>query len=304
VAVIRIRRPTRLPLTLPLFLLAAFFPQPLLTANPDAPGQHGDRLQAAFDHLFNFEFDAAHRALDRLETEQPRQPMVQSLRCAVYLFSELQRLDLLAAEFFADHGERLKKKDLKPDLALRNRLFEQIERTYDLAGGALQADPDNHEALFAMSMAAGIEGDYQFFVEKKRLGSLKVRKESHGYARRLLEIDPSFVDAYLTTGFYEYFVGDLPFFMRWFIRFDGVDGNKKLGIARLENVAENGRYISSFAKVLLAAIYLREDEPRKTVHLLAELAAQYPRNPLFSRELRKVARDHGLPIPEAAAQNK
>jgi tetratricopeptide (TPR) repeat protein len=227
--------------------------------------------------------------------------MGTATRGAVYLFSELHRLDLLASELFQDRGDRLKDRKLQPNPELRTKLFETTERTREYAHKKLAAQPGDSESLFALSTAAGIESDYLYFVEKKRLGSLKLHKESHNYSRQLLEVDPDYPDAYLTSGFYEYLVGDLPFFLRWFIRFDGVQGDKEKGIERLQYVSENARYSAGFAKVLLAAVYLRENQPAKSVNMLTELTQKYPNNPLFPREIRQICEKHDLPLPRGFA---
>lgn len=274
---------------------------PLSVARGQAQQEPPTGVDQAFRYLYNFEFPEAHRVLDHFEREHPGDPMGPATRSAVYLFTELQRLDLLASEFFQDRGDRIQAKKLEPDPELREKLFETTVRTREVARKVLADKPDNLEALFALSTAAGIESDYLFFVEKKRLASLKLHKESHGYCRRLLELDPDYPDAYLTSGFYEYLVGDLPFFLRWFIRFDGVEGDKEKGIERLQFVSKNARYCAGFAKVLLAAVFLREDRPADSVKMLTELTRDFPRNPLFPREIRQICEKHKLPLPTSIA---
>jgi tetratricopeptide (TPR) repeat protein len=286
---------------LSLYLMASLA---LLASPGQAQQRPPDGVDLAFRHLYNFEFAEAHRSLDRYDREHSEDPMAAAARSAVYLFTELDRLNLLASEFFQDRGDLLRAKKLRPDPALRDKLFAATKRTRDYAQKVLDKDPDHPDAWFALSTAAGIESDYMFFVEKKRLASLKLHKESHGYCQRLLEIDPDYPDAYLTSGFYEYLVGDLPFFLRWFIRFDGVQGDKEKGIERLQYVSKNARYSAGFAKVLLAAVYLREDRPADSVEMLTELAAQYPKNPLFPREARRLCQEHHLPLPTTIAADE
>jgi hypothetical protein len=127
------------------------------------------------------------------------------------------------------------------------------------------------------------------FVEKRQIASLSMAKKSNTYAQRLLKLDPKFYDAYLTTGVSEYMVGSLPFFVRWFVRFDNVDGSKQKGIDRLEMVAREGHFFRPFSKILLGIIALREKRPRDAQRLLTELSREYPGNPLFRKELSKVS---------------
>jgi len=80
----------------------------------------------------------------------------------------------------------------------------------------------------------------------------------------------------------------LTFFIRWFVRFDDVQGSKDRGISNLQLVAQHGHYLKPFAKILLAIAYMRDKKPRQTEQLLAGLTREYPSNPLLRRELAKV----------------
>jgi hypothetical protein len=149
-------------------------------------------------------------------------------------------------------------------------------------------DPNNRDALFSMCVSQGVATDYMAFVEKKQISSLSVAKRSNAYAQRLLKVDPKFYDAYLTSGVSEYMIGSLPFFVKWFIHFDSVDGNKQKGIDRLELVSREGHFFRPFSKILLGIIALREKRLPDAQRFLGELARDFPKNPLFRKELSKV----------------
>jgi predicted Zn-dependent protease len=84
-------------------------------------------------------------------------------------------------------------------------------------------------------------------------------------------------------------VGSLPFFLRWFVRIDGVEGSKDQARVKLTRVAESGHYLKPFAQILLAIYYLREKKPAESQKILAELSRQYPENPLYRRELQRIS---------------
>ena len=88
-------------------------------------------------------------------------------------------------------------------------------------------------------------------------------------------------------------VGSLPFFLRWFIHFDNVQGSKEQGVKNLELVVREGHYFKPFAKILLAIIDLREKRPRDSEKLLETLAHDYPSNPLFRKELARITTGPG-----------
>jgi hypothetical protein len=120
------------------------------------------------------------------------------------------------------------------------------------------------------------------------MSSLSPARRSNNYAQQLLKLDPKFYDAYLTAGFSEYMVGSLPFFVKWFVHFDNVSGSKEQGIRNLEKAANDGRYFKPFARILLSIVALREKRPLDAQKLMADLAREYPRNPLFRKELAKL----------------
>lgn len=255
-----------------------------LPAATPAPG-----IETAFHYLYSFDFRAAQQTLDRLIASRPRDPLPYGLRAAGHLFFELDRLRILESEFFADDKKIIDKKKLRPDPAVRGALFRAVEDAQSRATAVLAANPKDHDALFAMALTLGVVTDYTALVEKRQLASLSTARRSYRYARELLRNDPGFYDAYLTTGVTEYLVGSLPFFLRWFVRFEDVRGSKDLGIRNLQLVAESGRYLRPFARILLAIVHLREKRLRETKHLLEELAREYPANPLFRKELAKVS---------------
>jgi len=244
-------------------------------------------IDRAFARLYNFDFPGAEAILDDYSKRQPDDPLAYAVSAGTLLFTEMYRLQILQTEFFTD--DRLaKKRRLKPDAALKSRLFAALAQSRKRATARLAVDPDDTNALFAMCVAAGVETDYTAFVEGRRWRGLKMARQANSYAQKLLSQTPPFYDAHHTVGTIEYVVGKLPFFLRWFVRFDQVEGDKQAAIARLNQVAEKGRYFGPYAKIILAVIYLREANREQAAGLLEELAREFPENALIREELAKV----------------
>jgi len=245
-------------------------------------------IQEALNHLYNFDFKAAHKTLDAHIVKRPEDPIGPGVRASAYLFYELDRLAILESQFLENDDKIADKKELVPDEEVRAKLFTALDETETLAEAKLEQDPKDVNALFALCLKEGVLTDYKALVEKKGIGSLKNAKASNKWAVKLLEIEPKFYDAYLTTGVNEYLIGSLPFFVKWFVRMDGVKGSKEQAFANLELVAEKGQYLGPFAKILLSIICLREKHPERAKELLAELSDRYPENPLLKKELARV----------------
>jgi tetratricopeptide (TPR) repeat protein len=250
-------------------------------------------LDQAFARLYNTDFRGAHTHLDRYISAEPADPLGYAMRASAYSFSELDRLGILEGEFFGDDKRIAEKRKLRPDPAVRVQFFRAIEDARARAEKTLIANPNDQNALFAMAVTQGVVMDYTALVDKRQLSSLSSARSANDYAQRLIKLNPQFIDAYLTTGLSEYLVGSLPFYIRWFVHFDGVDGSKTRGIENLQLVARSGHYLRPFAKILLAIVYMREKQLHETQKLLVALTAEYPENPLLRKELAKVSEDVG-----------
>jgi hypothetical protein len=121
------------------------------------------------------------------------------------------------------------------------------------------AAPEDRNALFAMAMSACVVADYTGLVERRQWRFLTLSKETKRYVDKLLALNPPVYDAYYNVGSLEYVVGSLPFFVRWFVPLDTVEGNKRKRIDALKIVARQGRYYGPFARVLLAVVSLRAE---------------------------------------------
>jgi hypothetical protein len=245
-------------------------------------------IDAAVQQMYNFDFPASHGILNQFIAAHPEDPLAYAFRAAAYLFYEMDRLGILESEFLVDDKRIVAKKKLLPDPGVRALFFKALDDTASRAEATLRANPDDRSALFAMCISQGVATDYMALIEKRQFSSLSPARRSNNYAQRLLKLDPKFYDAYLTTGFSEYMVGSLPFIIRWFVHFDNVSGSKERGAENLRLVAREGHYFKPFAKILLGIINLREKKPQEAQKFLADLAHDYPDNPLFRRELAKL----------------
>ncbi len=257
-------------------------------------------LDQAFNHLYNFRFAAAHDVLNRYIGVHPQEPLPYAVRSSAYLFTELDRLGILESEFLIDDNRIAKKaKPLLPDQRIRASLMKSLDEVQSRAGAILAANPNDKSALLALCMAQGVTMDYMAFIEKHQFRSLTPAERSNSYAQRLIKLDPSFQDSYLTAGLSEYLVASLPFFIRWFVHFDNVNGSKAKGVENLERVARDGHYLKPFAKILLGIIDLREKKFTDAQRLLMELNRDYPENPLFRTELVKINNRVGQAVAPA-----
>jgi hypothetical protein len=156
------------------------------------------------------------------------------------------------------------------------------------AHALLARDPQDRAALGALAMTSGLKRDYLALIDKKLRQSMEHIKDAQAWSTRLLAVDPGAHDAYLNTGFSEYLLGSFPFFLRWVVKVDGVEGDKAKGLRQLEIAARSGHHLKPFAQLLLASFYQREGRPQESARLLEALLAEHPGNAVVRRELEKL----------------
>jgi hypothetical protein len=154
-----------------------------------------------------------------------------------------------------------------------------------MASARLKADPHDRQGLFVLAMTDGMEADYDALIVKKQMAALGLTKQADAEALKLLAVDPQAEDAYMALGAANYVIGSLPGYKRAFLWFGGVHGDRERGMEQLQRTADRGQYLRPFAKAWLALAYEREHQPERARLLLAQLAAEFPANPLFAREL-------------------
>lgn len=252
--------------------------------NTAAPPVVPTALDTGFAELYNLNFDRAHAEFDRWMQEHPEDPLGPASHVSAYLLQELNRLRIVESQ--AKAGRQVASRPIaRPDPRLRASFYEGVRHTIAKAEAHLAANPWHQDSLLALAIGYGIQADYLNLVERRPWASLPLFKKSNRYAQALLRVNPAAYDAWATSGFTEYLAGSLPFYARWLVRFDSVQGDKKRGIEQLRLAAARGRYLRPFAKIMLASVYLREKQPAEAALLLQELRAEFPANPLVTAEL-------------------
>ena len=246
-------------------------------------------LDRAYQKMYNLDFRAAHTLIDSYVAAHPDDPMGYAARGSAYLFSEMDRLGILAADFFLDDDKISDKRKLKPDPAIRDAFYWATTQGRERAEKQLAVNPRDPNCLLSMSLLFGLLTDYGAFVEKRQLSSLSYAKQSQHFAVKLLAVDPSNGDAYLTPAVSEYLLGSVPFFVKWFVKLEQTKGSKELAVKNLLIVAKSGRYFGPFARILLAVVALREKRPKESRVWLEGLVRDFPANTLLRHELDKIS---------------
>ena len=264
-------------------------------AYPASSNQDGDgpafktvpELASGFHLLYAQDFSQAREKFDNWELQHPEEPFGEVAVAASYLFEELFRQGVLSSDFFLNEKRFLHGIEGKPDPGRMKSFQNALNQARKLAKNRLAKNNRDPEALFALTLAAGMESNADMILNKQHLDSLKRLKEANEYAKSLLREQPDANDAYVALGSANYIIGSLSGGARFMLWFGGIHGDKKLGMAQLGKTIDGGRYLQPFAKILLALAARREKQDVVAQKLLRELSEDYPESSLYTTEYAK-----------------
>ena len=261
----------------------------LAAPKPDA------MLDAGFAEMYELDFSNARTSFDSYMQEHPEDPMGEAAMAASYLFEELNKQGVLSSSFFLSDKKLLGGVPNPQHDAEQADFLRMDDKARRMAEDILKASPRNPNALLALTLANGMQADYDALIVKRDIPCLVLLRQTQQSARLLLSVNPNASDAYLALGAANYIIGCLPAYKRFFLGIAGIQGNRGLGMRQLERASANGHYLKPFAKVFLALAALRERQPQLARSLLSQLHRNFPQNPEFSQELAKLDRNRELP---------
>jgi hypothetical protein len=259
-----------------------------LEPSGSAPIFSTPEIDAGFRELYELRFAEARERFAAWQGQHPNEPLGEVSIAASYLFEEFYRQGVLSSDFFLNDKRLLGGIEGKPDENRDRGFLIANSRAQELALERLKMDAHDPGALYALTLAAGMEADYLSFLQKRNLESLHWIKQAERYARELLMVQPDAQDAWLALGAADYIIGSLPAHKRFFLRFDGVHGNKNAGLAELRRTAEHGHYLKPYGMMFLGLAALREKQQEVARGEFTALAAEFPGNPLFAAELARL----------------
>jgi tetratricopeptide (TPR) repeat protein len=274
------------------FAITVLFVTGLAVVAQQAPTTHTvkeDRAQldglrrSGIDALYNLDYEKAQKdfkEIVRLYPTHPAGPQLLAARVWIKTLYETRRLQasLYSSQSFFSSGDD--KVDPKIITEFRN-LTREAKR---LAEARLKQNPKDVETLDWLAAIEGLKASFEEAVERRHFAALKDGDDAVDHHREVLKLDPTFLDAGITVGLYEYVVGSLPLPIKVVAGITGFRGSKKKGLAMLERVTTEGTWSRDDAKTLLIVLYTREKRFNEALGHARDLSAKYPRNYLFRLE--------------------
>ncbi|HEY0380016.1 MAG TPA: hypothetical protein VGC87_24090 [Pyrinomonadaceae bacterium] len=243
-----------------------------------------DELRAAgFEALFNLDYEAARKNFKEIARLFPDHPAGPQFLAAALWAKALNESRRLQASLYSTDSFYEQKED-KPDPRMVEEFRDLTRTAAQLAKARLRRNPKDVEALYSLGATEGLKAAFSTTIQRSFMSALSDGSSSVERHREVLKLDPSFHDAELTIGFYDYVVGTLPAPVKLLASMVGTRGSKKRGLATLQRVAAEGRWAKDDARALLIVLFKRERRYSDALAMASELGAKYPRNYLFKLE--------------------
>jgi predicted Zn-dependent protease len=261
--------------------VAAAAQQPWLTDTERA--RFEELRRSGLDALYNIDYEKANREFKEIVRLYPNHPggyQLLAARLWIKTLYESRRLQssLYSSESFYSTG------DDKVDPKIVTEFRNLTRQARQLAEAKLKQEPKNIEALDFLANTEGLKASFEEAVERRHFAALRDGNDAVDHHREVLKLDPTYIDAQITIGLYEYVVGSLPLPIKILAGATGYRGSKKRGLKMLEQVAAEGHWARDDAKSVLILLYTREKRFAEVVKLTRELSAKYPRNYLLRME--------------------
>jgi tetratricopeptide (TPR) repeat protein len=259
---------------------------------PPAAAQETDK-DSGFNHFYNLEFDEALAVFSGRAAAQAGDANVHNHVAQTLLFREMLKAGALETEMVTGGNPFLRREKMNPSAEDRRRFDEAIGASMRLCQTALGRDARDAGAHYSLGVAHGLRANYNFLVRKAWFDALRDATAARRAHQKVIELDPSRVDARLIPATHEYVVANLPWTYRLLGFLAGFHGDREGGIRGLQLVARRGQRNNFDAQVLLATIYRRERRFQDAVDLLNGLIPKFPRNYLLRLELAQMYSDLG-----------
>jgi tetratricopeptide (TPR) repeat protein len=260
-------------------------------------------VDSAFNHFYNMEYDRSIKEFERLLEKKFADPSTINHLLATVLMRELYRMGAMNTGEYANDsfiGQAHRPADPK----VKERIKQLVDRAESLEERQLKENPKNLDALYARGVTRAQFALYTALVERAWFSALRNAVGARRDHERVLELDPTYVDAKLVVGAHNYLLGSLPWSVKVAVAMVGLSGTKEKGLQYLRDVGASSGENSTDAKVVLSVFLRREhryDEARAVMH---DLGARYPRNYLFPLEEANLLRASGRMQEAAAAYRK
>jgi tetratricopeptide (TPR) repeat protein len=236
------------------------------------------------DFFYSMDYDRSIHEFESVLATHPDDPFTVNHLLTSVLFKELYRIGALDTELYSGDSFLTKKQFAPTDPKAAARVKELTERATQLEETRLKANPNDVDALYARGVTRGLHATWMGLAEKAWFAALRSAVGARRDHERVLELDPSYVDAKTIVGVHNYVTGSLPWEVKAAASVAGLSGSKQKGLDYLRDAAAHAPESGMDAKITLALFLRREQKYPECLAVVEDMLHLYPHNFLVSAE--------------------
>ena len=255
------------------------------------PPQQLARIQSGVRAVYNLEHERAIETYQAMIRDSPNDPTGYVYLAKTYWLQELVAKQELSIDRFAASDFFVETPKYKPrvDPEVEDRFRRISEQAIERARSRLKKNPKDPAALFLLGVAYQNLAGFEASLKRSWWASFRMGSKTHKYHKQLLRENPSYYDAYLSSGVFQYVTASIPWSVKWLALLLGYRGSKERGKEELHRTAEKALLTGDDARVTLTLIYAREKNFQMAFDELSILLKKYPKNYLVHLDMGGIA---------------
>ena len=255
------------------------------------PPEQLARIQSGVAAVYNLEHDRGIATYQAMIRDSPNDPTGYVYLARTYWLKELVAKQELSIDRFAasDFFAETPKYRPQVDPQAEDRFRRTSEQGIGKARSRLEKNPNDLTALFLLGLAYQDLASFEASLKRSWWASFRMGSKAHKYHQRLLRENPSYYDAYLSSGVFQYVTASIPWSIKWLSFLLGYRGSKERGKEELRKTAEKALLAGDDARVILTLIYTREKNFQSAFDEMSILLKRYPKNYLVHLDMGGIA---------------
>jgi hypothetical protein len=243
--------------------LALFVFQSTSLANETAPQLAHQLARQVVDQLMNIENKKAATTIQQLERSYPKYPLLGFMKVAP-----------LWAKAESTYDKRIRLTTLLTVLGMLSKNIQFLQ-------SQVEKYPDNPDWKLSLGLSQAFSG-----LAYMRLGewlkAYHAGRAGRDTLRALVKSHPNIEDAYFVLGFYEYYTGNVPFYLAWMTWLVDLSGNRELGLQYIHRAIQYAPVFSPEAsRLLLAQTATNQANACQRKEHAHKMVTRYPNNEQF-----------------------
>jgi len=258
-----------------------------------SPFRPADPLnQAAFEHYYNLDHDAAIQDFERILARHPNDPFAVNHLLSAIQMRELYRMGAMNSGEYSNDSF-IGQAHRPADPAQKERIKRLVEQAEKLENAELSRNPTNVDMLYARGVTRGQFALYTALIERAWFSALRNAVGARRDHERVLELDPQYTDAKLVVGAHNYVMGNLSLAVKMAVALVGLSGDKDKGLQYLNDAYRANGETSVDAGVVLMVFLRREHRYGEALQIAGTVGPRFPRNYLLPLEEANLQRSSG-----------